>query len=397
MTRLRLFALLVCGFSILVVSYALLMMTFVRIPGKLEEADFLVYYSVGRVARQYGFHQVYNLNLEAVVQAQTAGVPLGTWHILPPNHPPFLYPFLELLAGLDYRTAYIGYAMLLAFLVIAGLPALYGALRRNNWSRAQAVIVLSGVILFEPLFISVLKGQDSAVLLLGGLLWFSGLIWGDDRLAGLGLALTLIRPQIAILLAIPFLFQRRKVFGWFCIGGLVLGLYSFALVGWSGDKDFLQILTLSAGGEGYGLAEAAMFNFTGLALRLAPGLSIHLVHALGWGLFAAALVVLCIVWDLSKSIGYRHIALAVTLSLFAAPHLYYHDLALLVIPLLGLSLAGIKAGKLTVRTAATLPLLASLVFLTGEFVDLVRFVFPFLLMVLLLGLAWLVEKPRETH
>jgi len=397
MKRIHFFSLIVCGFVLLVTSYTLLMTSYVRMTGKLEGADFLMFYSIGRVARQYGFQQVYNLSLEAVAQTQTAGIPPGMWQILLPNHPPFLYPFLELLAGLDYRTAYIVHAMLLVFLVVAGLPILYRVLRRNNWPRTQTWIVLAGVILFEPFFISVLKGQDSAVLLLGGLLWFSGVVQDNDTLAGLGLSLTLIRPQIALLLAIPFLFRRRKVFTWFCGGGLVLGLYSFALVGWTGVKDYLQILTFSTGGYGYVLAEAAMFNFTGLALQLAPGLSTNLVNTLGWGLFFAAMVGLCIIWGHSKFIDYRHLALAITLSLFVSPHLHYHDLALLVIPLIGLSLAGINAGKLTVRIAAILPMLASLVFLMGEFEDVTRYVFPYLLMVFLPGFSWLVEKRRENH
>jgi hypothetical protein len=65
--------------------------------------------------------------------------------------------------------------------------------------------------------------------------------------------------------------------------------------------------------------------------------------------------------------------------------------------MLCLGLAGINAGKLTVRIGATLPMLASLVFLTGEFEDVTRYVFPYLLMVFLPGFSWLVEKRRENH
>ncbi len=388
---------LVCGFVVLVTCYAQLMISYVQMTGKLEGADFLMFYSVGRVARQNGFYQVYNLPLEAGVQAQTAGVQPGAWQILIPNHPPFLFPVLELLAGLAYRPAYIVYAVWLVCLVFAGLPVLYQLLRRNDWTLNQIWILLAGVILFEPFFISVLKGQDSALLLLGGLLWFCGVIQDNDPLAGLGLSLTLIRPQIALLLAIPFLFRRRKVFAWFCGGGLVLGLYSFALVGWTGAEDYLKIMTLSTRGSGYGLAEPAMFNFTGLVLRENPGLNTNLVHSLGWGLFFAAMIGLCLVWGSSKFIDYRHLTLAVSLSLFASPHLQYHDLALLLIPLLGLGLAGIKAGKLKVRIVAILPMLASLVFLMGEFEDATRYVFPYLIIVLLPGLTWLMEKRRENN
>jgi hypothetical protein len=163
-------------------------------------------------------------------------------------------------------------------------------------------------------------------------------------------------------------------------------------VGWTGAKDYLHILTISAGGTGYGLAEAAMFNFTGLVLRLAPVLEIGLVHALGWGLFVAALVGLCALWGFSKTIHYRHIVLAVTLSLFTAPHLHYHDLALLVIPLLGLGLAGVAAGRLTVWHAAVLPMLASVILLFSEWWDPAHFTIPYLLMAVLALLTWLAEK-----
>jgi len=387
--------LLVVALAIQITWYVVLMVSYVRTPGKLEGADFLTYYSVGRVAREYGLIRVYNLDLEAAAQAQTAGVSLGFQQILPPNHPPFLYPLLGVLAGLDYRAAYFGYAVLLVVIIVAGLPALYRVLLQNGWSQTQAWLELIGVLLFEPLFMSVLKGQDSALLLLGGLLWFSGLTRNNDRLAGLGLSLALIRPQIALVLAVPFLFRRRKVFGWFCAGAAALGFYCFLQVGWTGALDYLHILTVSAGGEGYGMAEMAMFNFTGLLLRLTPQLDLGLVHTIGWGLFTTALIGLCVLWGLSKSIGFCHIALAVTLSLFVAPHLHYHDLALLVIPLVGLGITGVKVGRLTISHAAVLPMLASVVLLLSEFWDPVRFSIPYLLMAVLPSLTWLMEKRNK--
>jgi Glycosyltransferase family 87 len=292
---------------------------------------------------------------------------------------------------LDYRAAYFAYALLLGCLIVAGLPVLYRVLKQNGWSNIQAWVAIIGVFLFEPLFMSVLKGQDSALLLLGGLLWFSGLARKDDRLAGLGLSLTLIRPQVALVLAVPFLFNKRKVFGWFCAGAAVLGVYSFLQVGWTGMVDFFHILALSAGGEGNGMSESAMFNFTGLLLRLTPRMDLGLVHILGWGLFAAALVGLCVLWGLSRSIGYRHIALAVTLSLFVAPHLHYHDLALLAVPLIGLGLAGGTAGRLPVARAAALPMAASVLLLFCEVWDPARFTVPYLLMAVLPALTWWVE------
>lgn len=389
--------LLISGIVLLVTAYTLMTALYVNTPGNLKEADFMAFYSVGRVGRDHGLARVYDLELEASTQAQISGLPLNTTNFLPPNHPPFLYPLISLLAGLDYTAAYFGYALLLIVLVVIGLPAVYSLLRQNGWPRIQSWVVLTGILLFEPLFISILKGQDSALLLLGGLLWFCGVSLNDDRLAGLGLSLTLIRPQVAIVLALPFLIHRRKVFGWFCAGGLALGLYSFLQVGWSGTRDFLHLLALSVGGEGYGMTEQAMFNFTGLVLRLAPHLDIGLIHTLGWGLFATAIIALSVIWGRSKSINHHDLALAVSLSLFTAPHLHYHDLALLVVPLLGLVLVAGKAGKLKLSFAAGLPIIVSVVFLFGEWWDPLRLTFPYLLMAALPILTWLLEKRSDTN
>jgi hypothetical protein len=276
--------------------------------------------------------------------------------------------------------------------VIVGLIYLGCALEHNGWPRGQVYVTLAGVLLFEPLFMSLLKGQDSALLLLGGLLWLSGLSRNDDRLAGLGLSMTLIRPQIALLLGLPFLFRQRKVFFWFLVGAIGLVLYCFLQVGWSGMADYIQILTLSAGGEGYGMAESAMFNFTGLLLRLAPQFEIGLVHAIGWGFFVAALASLCVLWGISKTIGFRQIALAVTLSLFASPHLHYHDLSLLAVPLVGLGIAGVTAGRMRVARAAALPMAVSVLLLFCEIWDPARFTVPYLLMAALIISTWLKEK-----
>jgi hypothetical protein len=233
-----------------------------------------------------------------------------------------------------------------------------------------------------------LKGQDSALLLLGGLLWLAGFLDSDDRLAGLGLALTLVRPQVALVLALPFLFRRRKILAWFCLGAAALGLYSYLQVGWGGAVDYYHLLTLSAAGQGYGIAEAAMFNLVGALLRLVPGLDPQAVHAIGWGVYAASLLGLCLLWGFSKQVQLWHLALAVTLSLFAAPHLHYHDLALLAVPLVGLAAAGVAAGRLPVRRAALLPLLASIVLLFAGFWAPVRFSVPYIVMLALPLATW---------
>jgi hypothetical protein len=371
--------------------YALLWVSYVRDPQVLAEADFRAFYAAGRIARQEGFGQVYDLTLEHRFQAEVAGRPVTDEELLTYNHPPFLLPALWLLAHLDYPTAYIGYGLVQIAFVLAGFPILFRMLRAKNWPRPDIRVLLVSALLFQPLFISILKGQDTAFCLLAEILWLCGLLRDDDRMAGLGLSLALIRPQIALVLAIPFLFNRRKVFGWFCVGGAALGLLSLAMVGPGGAQDYLRILKVSAGGQEYGLNQSAMFNFTGLALRLFPHVDPGLIQWLGWGLFAAGIVGLSVLWKVSASIRLRHIGLAVVTSLFVAPHLHYHDLALLLLPILGFAIILVEAGVLRPERSMYLPVAFSLLLLLGD-ISPARFVIPYLVMAFLVVGLWFPVK-----
>jgi hypothetical protein len=346
-------------------------------PGLLETADFSALYIAGQIAASGRNDLLYDLETQRQAQAELLDRPLQPTELLPFNHLPFLVPIQALLARLDYPIAY---------LVWTGLMACFLALAACSMGRLfhLSPILLISSLLFYPAFISLLKGQDSAVLLFGAALWFCGAAGGQDRLAGLGLALALIRPQIALALAIPFLFHRRKVFGWFCAGAAALGLAGLAMVGPGGARDFLHILLISAGGQDYGLNQAAMFNFTGLAVRMFPQLDPAVIRWAAWGLFAAGVVGLAVVWKLSPSLRLRHLGLAVLTSLFVAPHLHYHDLALLLLPLLAFAVILVEAGRLRPATGAYLPVAFSLLLLLGD-ISPARFVVPYIVMAVLIA------------
>src|SRR5689334_7268533 len=111
------------------------------------------------------------------------------------------------------------------------------------------------------------------MLLDGAILWYYGFTQNSNRMAGLGLALTTIRPQIALLLALPMIFnaQSCKAWWWFCLGSAVLVVFSVAILGQDGVRNFINILSVSASGEGYKINEAAMVNLIGMVKRLNVG------------------------------------------------------------------------------------------------------------------------------
>ena len=371
--------------------YGMLMISYVQ-AGKVEGSDFRWFYAVGLVWRQYGSHAVYDLDLASAAQAQVAGVVEGQEKILLPNHPPFVYPIMALLAGMEFRTAYFLYFFGAWMFTAVFTVVIYKLLRRKKWPRLEAFLLSCSILLFEPFFISLLKGQDSYLLLIGGLLFLAGVVDGKDSLAGVGLGLTLIRPQIALVLAIPFLFRRRKVWWWFFATAALLGIYSLIQVGWTGVKDYVQVLLLSTGVEGFGWDEIGMFDSVGFLMRILPTVNPDLIHAIGWGFYCVALAGLCFLWRRSKNIRYWHLSLAVMLSLFVAPHLHYHDLALFAAPLLIFGIIGVESRRFTPSSAVAISMVLSVIMIFSEFWEPARLSIPYLLMVGLPFTTWRLER-----
>jgi hypothetical protein len=375
--------------------YAIFTISYIT-HGQVEGADFRWFYAVGKVARQYGLDEVYNLEYAAKAQAQVANKPVGEEQILLPNHPPFIFPVMALLAGLDYRQAYVTnyFGILIVTAVFTGV--LYRFLRKKDWSRFDATLLSASVLLFEPFFISVLKGQDTYILLIGGLFLLIAILDDKDWLAGIGLGLMLIRPQISLLLALPFLFRRRKVWWWFLAAAALLGIYCFIQIGWSGIKEYVVVLGLSTGVEGFGRDESAMFDAVGLMIRLIPGLDINIIHLLGWFIYLVSIIGLSALWKSSKDIKLWQLSLALALSLFAAPHLHYHDLALLAIPLVGWGIMGVKVRRLSTCDAVVMPMIISVFLILSEFWDPVRYTIPYLLMIGLPAITACYEQKKAT-
>jgi hypothetical protein len=118
---------------------------------------------------------------------------------------------------------------------------------------------------------------------------------------------------------------------------LLLVLSSLLFIGWQSWLDFFGVLFLTAKGEGFGINPPVMMNFQGLILRVLPWMPDLLVRGLTWGAFVLSIGGLCwLWWKKQHPPTPRKIGLTLLVALFFSPHLYAHDLALLVGPLLAL-------------------------------------------------------------
>jgi hypothetical protein len=378
----------VVGLMALVIIYILLWLRMISSQAERTGSDFISAYTGGRVAEQWGAANVYDLQLQQQVQAKVVGFELAPGQVLMFNHPPYLVPLLSLLMDENYMGSLARYAILMVALYALAMTVAWSLFRLQGWQKAPAALAVLGMVTFYPLFVSLVNTQDTALLLLGGVLVLFGLLTGRDWLAGLGLALTTVRPHVSVLLAVPFLFRRQRVFLWFSAAAATLGLVSLLSVGPGGMQAYLRLLLAASGGQFYGMQEGAMVNLVGLLTRLTPGLGGDAIHWIGWGMYAVTLVGLCVLWARSREISEKQIGLAVTLAVFAAPHLHYHDLTLLIVALAAALLILVREGFLHAYDAAIAPLALSLAFLSSNFAPVLKYNFPYAVVLLLVLVLW---------
>jgi hypothetical protein len=250
------------------------------------------------------------------------------------------------------------------------------------------------------LYISVVNGQTSAMLLLGVLLWYYGFTKNSNHIAGLGLALATISPQIAVILAVPFLFSPayRKVWWWFCLGAGILATISVAMVGIHGvQKNYLHVLALSASGEDYHTHESAMVNLIGLLKRVMPNLDSATIRTTGWIASLLGLISLCAISRKLPSPDDKFISLSVIVAIFATAHLHYHDLALLIVPMLIVMRRLAVAQNDLLGWATMLPIGMSLLFALTYSIPQLTYLMIYLVELVLLISPWLLQNQYKMN
>ncbi|HLO18658.1 MAG TPA: glycosyltransferase 87 family protein [Anaerolineales bacterium] len=375
--------LIIAGIVSLFISYLGIWIRLINDPAERTGSDFIAFYSAGRVAQNEGAANVYNPQLLQEIQQGEVGFPLVPGQVLLYNHLPFLIPLLQIIVSASYVGSFYRWIFLLIAIYIAAITILSGALKQAGIDRNSIVLTAIGAFLFLPVFFSLMNGQDTALLFLGTAIWMYGLLSGKETLAGLGLSLTTVRPQIALFLAIPMLFRYIKVFWSFLVGSGFLAILSVLILGINGTREYINILLLSSGGEWYGMKENAMYNLIGLLTRAAPQVEASVIRTFAWSVYGIAIIGLCILWSKKQNSTEDLIGLTVTLALFVAPHLHLHDLALLLIPIYGVIRASRETPNLKTLTAIILPIAISLLFLISNISPYLQYTVPYLMMLML--------------
>lgn len=312
--------------------------------------DLLGFVTAGKIAADPNSspRDIYDAELQRRVQEQLTGrtIPPGTG--LPFLHPPYLLPVQRTLAPLDYRETWLRWSAIMLCLFLAGFLVLGRSLRYSGVPLAERWAFVSVGLVFGPVVISLVQGQDTALLYLGVAGWLAAFTARRDFLAGIVLSLATIRPQIALVLALPFLFARRRVFVGFFVGSTLLLAWTVAQIGITGVTDFGRILVGAAGAADYGVDPRIMVSLIGILARTVPESYDDLARLVGWVVWLSMIAGLCALWTRRQRDGEivpTDLGMAVVLSLALAPHLNYHDLSVIHVALAPALVSGSGTGR----------------------------------------------------
>jgi hypothetical protein len=324
--------------------------------------DFVAYYSAARIAQESGGTDVYDISRQQQVEEQVVGFPLADEQVLLYLHMPYLIPLLSIFVDENYVASFVRWVLLLVFVYGISFWMIIRSLRNHPAFRQD---LMWGVICFFPCFVSLLLGQSTAFVFFGVALLAWGLIKEKNWLAAIGLALITLRPQIMLLLIIPFFIMHRDIFWRFLVVSGVLGIVSVAVLGLEGTANFIEILSVSSRGQWYGLNVDAMVNLNGFMLRNLSFLGSVLIRQISWGMYLLGIPLLCVLAIHVRKADFHVLSLMILICLILVPHLHYHDLALMAFPLLSAALRNESSPLYRRLQVIFHPMIVSFLFLFG--------------------------------
>jgi hypothetical protein len=345
--------------------FSLILAKYVSLVEKKEVGlDFLLYYSAGYIIRYDSPEQLYDLSLQRQVQA-TIVPEKNQEHFYPFNHPPILAPLMGLVVTNDFLASYLRWVICLVLFQLISIGVLLRLMILVfKWNVKDLFLITLSGLFFYPVIVAFIRGQDSSFFLLGICLWVLGLMKSNDKVAGLGLAMALIRPQIALVLAFLFLFKKQRILLWFLIWSSILLICCYLFIGWTGLNGFVKVLIFS--GQGLGFDVEKMATLMGAILRWFPGIDPSLLHIVGYLGYFLAFLFLSIVWVRSAKIGFSQINIAILSAILFAPHFHGHDLLILLVPCIGVAYILSQKNLLGMKYATLIPLAASDLLIIGD-------------------------------
>jgi len=299
-------------------------------PDERTGSDFMGVYVFGKIVQTKGYHFLYDIAEHQAVEEQVLGHPVK---VIFYTHLPYMAPLASLIVVDDYVSSFKRWAVLLLLLNALSVALLVCTLDTNRLTREQLLILILGAFFFDPTVSGFMNGQDTAFLLLGVAICLAGMHVNNYFAAGLGLSLTTVRPQAALMLAIPFIFKHRNVFWGFALGSSVLAGISIWLLGVDGTVKFIESIRYIEGTIWIEPHSFDMPTISGIIRRNLIVTNPNIAKGFVWLCYLVGMIAFSTWWHRSGKISEMHIGLISIFAVFLLPYAHYHELTLLLIPI----------------------------------------------------------------
>jgi len=303
--------------------------------------DFTATLTGAQLVRTGAGADLYDLAQQRMAQEQVLApyVTLKSDTLLPYIHPPFEALIFAPLMPLPYATLYLLWSLLTVSAFGGSLLLLSKTVPIASSSRWLFLLAVGS---FSPLHQAFWLGQSSPLVLLGLCGAYAANKRGRQGWAGVALTLLVLKPQILLVLGLLLLLLGRWRTLAVC-GGLIagLGIAAMPVLGAAWPLHYARFLSGITNWQGnHNEYPAIMYNWRGLLTNLLgdswPGplaLGVTVLTILSLGL-------LCSAWWWSRGAGVEARAgwqdvlwsLACLIAVLIAPHLYIHDLVILILP-----------------------------------------------------------------
>lgn len=332
--------------------------------------DFVSFYTAAQLVLQRP-EALYDLQAQSALQRPifypftTGGNVLGYFNT------PLLAYLIVPLTVFTYETAFWLFVIINSTLFCA---TTYILNRLHHGTRLHHLAWILGGIAFFPVFKGIILGQNSilSLFVLTGTIHF--LLHQRERLASRILAIQVFKPQFALLFVVISLYKRRRDFvGIFLFtAGTILAI-SFLPLGIHGITEYIIISNQIVDWDKQnGIFIEGMQSWRGLFYLLLPHEPITAINYFSY--LAGILTLLtCIIgftgeWNTEYTRFKVQCSLVIFCTLLATPHIYNHDLTLLLLPA-ALLLAHTHSGKASNIFVRLSPIIGSLFFLLSFLVD----------------------------
>lgn len=306
--------------------------------------DYTAFWSIGKIADEKGYSQIYDLNNLRIVQIQerqTLGLPVNTdissYSPIPAPFFAFFVPPFQLLSRIDPLSGYWIWTLFNLALLILYLVFFINKIFPASGTKGIGLNVLILMLISFPVFFNIITGQVEVLLLICAGEFLRNSLRKKPILSGVWLGGLLLKPQLLILIVPLFFIMRNwKVLAGFIVSAGTIAATSLMLSGISGMAAMINLWVKYSGNLAT-TDPAIMINWRMIGVNLNTLLN----TSLGWIITALGMVLttLAVYFLVRHKRPYGSPAWVMTMTgVFAATlaitwHSHYH-MALVLIPFL---------------------------------------------------------------